>query len=84
MALNSRERRASAYAAGILAHVNPPLPNSAISAADRLQLLGSYSGLTIVIPDYVPPPVAAVAVRGRPTATAIVRNRPTSTVETPE
>lgn len=58
MAIDTRERRASAGACGLLGLVIPPIPDGTIGAGDRLQLLGMYAG--ILTAESEPPPSPAM------------------------
>lgn len=85
MAIDTRDKRASALARRLGFLVIGPTPDGAFSAADRAHLAGLYRGIAItaeVIPDFVPPPIGAVTHPGRPTGAVTYTGRPTATVET--
>lgn len=56
MALDTRDKRASATAAGLLALMAPPLPDgAALSSGDRLHVGALYRGIAVS-----PPPAGGV------------------------
>lgn len=50
MAIDTRSRRASVLAAGIMALVALPLPDGTVGTQDRPHVAGLYSGITIAAP----------------------------------
>ena len=63
MAINTRDRRASAGACGLVMLVALPIPDSTISAADRAHSAGFYAGIAVVVPspDIGPPRLESIA-----------------------
>ena len=59
MAINTRDRRASAGACGLVMLVALPTPDGTISAADRAHSAGFYAGITVGV---VTPIAGGVAV----------------------
>lgn len=85
MAIDTRDKRASALGRGLRFLAIFPAPDGTIDAGDRLQIVGLYRGIAAAaVAAYVPPPTATAAVRGRATAAVSVLGRPiATTIDTP-